>query len=643
MERDEERFGEYILVEPLGQGGMGRVYKAYHQADRDRVYPYAIKRITTNEPEVVGNLMREVAIGRTLRGPFFVETYDGGVIDNQPWLLMEYVDGIDIMRLISRLKRRGRKMPIEVIVEVLEKVAQGLSAAHHHVPRGRSDVQPVIHRDLKPSNVLLRRDGQVKIADFGVAKRVDVDADDSHERVGTVAYMSPEQISGAVDRPIGPASDVFSFGSIAFEVCAQTPLFHGSETYILQQLQDPDPLIPPRLREIGGDVHPELLRIMSKCLRFDPRMRYADGGELAEDLGALRTRLGFSEGVLAQYMAGFTDLGSGESEVGALTAGRAGGTAVALPLFRDRGPLTGRNKEVLEFSARRRLPAREREALREKARIRKRNTIIAWVVLVLAMMIGGSYALKAAVPTVLRFESDPGALLSISETCTSGWKTLQPTPLTVHWGGKIPFCIRLTRRGYLTKEVEVTKKLIQKGTVITALTREVCVEVATDPPSLPVKVDHRWQTERTGNQVKPLRLCGLDPGVPYLVQVRYRGEAWDVARFVGKAGDSVSVYRSFIPPVEEVKDPHLECRQRYEWNRLDEALGYCMVAVAESVDYVQKLEAHLTQARIFRAFKDPENMCRAFFYAMDEAVKARDRRRESDLLIETRASGCEVP
>lgn len=642
MEQVEERFGEYILTDPLGSGGMGQVFKAYHIADKERVYPYALKRLKPGDADLTTAVLREAAIGRALRAECFVETYDVGQVDGTPYLLMEFIDGADLGRLIGRLRRRKRQMPMEVLLDLLEQMTRALELAHRWVPRGATRPSPVIHRDLKPQNILIGKDGRVKIADFGIARRLDIDADDTADRVGTLSYMSPEQIDPDSARPVGPAADVFALGAIAYELCALEPLFQGSEQYILQQISDPDPLVGPRLKSVSTDLHPELRRIIARCLRWDPKLRYDDAGELADDLGHLRERLGFRQGVLKTYMIGFADLRSTEAAV-ALTAGRKGEVVVALPLFRDRGPITGRHAEVIEFTAKRRLPHGERKALRNAARRRVIFEVVFYLVLLVGLWAGSSAVLSASVPVRFKIEAEPPALVSVSTACNGVYRSLQPTPLVWDHVGPMPVCALFERKGFRPLELEVTKEMAEKSAIEAKLVPEVCVEVSTDPRGLPVRVSHRWQPGSSGTQSEPLRVCGLDPGVPYLVSVKFKGETWDLDRFVGDPGDVVAVYRSFIPTVEPPKDPSVECQRRFESNRLEEALGYCQVAVAEAEDYLERLEAHLTQARIYMALDIPEEACRAYLFALDEAVRARDRRKESDLLYETRAAGCEVP
>lgn len=651
----EERFGDYILVEPLGRGGMGEVFKAYHQEDVERSYPYALKRLYTGDPELVTQALREAAIARALRSDYFVEAYDVNTVNTQPYILLEFVDGADLGRIIGRLQRRKRKMPLEVLLDLLEQIGLGLAEAHHHTPRGSQSPKPVIHRDLKPQNLLIRRDGHVKIADFGIAFRLGIDLEDSHERPGTLSYMAPEQVDPDANRPISPATDIFALGAIAYELCAVEALFQGSDQYILQQITDPDPLVGPRLKSIGSDLHPELRRIIAKCLRWDPKKRYADGREFADEIGALRRRLGFQRSVLKAYMLGFQDL-QGLDAQSVLTAGRKG-VAVALPMLRDRGPLTGRHAEVLEFSAKRRLPLKERRALRERSRKRRLREILGLIAMVLLLWFGSSSVLSASFANKLTFEAEEGVLVSISQTCNGVYHSLQPTPMDYHYysrfrgspldvdfySDRFPICAHFMRKGYLPLEMEITKEMADEGTIKVEMEREVCVEISTDPPNLPARVSHRWQPGMTGPQADPLRVCGLYPQVPYLVQVKYRGEIWDVERFEADAGDVVAVYGNFIPSVEEPKDPSVECKRRYDANRLQEALGYCQVAVAEGDGYLERLEAHIIQARIYIALERFDEGCQSFLFALDEAVRARDRRKESDLLFESRAVGCEVP
>jgi serine/threonine protein kinase len=276
------RIGPYDIIEPLGQGGMGVVYKA-RDPRLDRLVALKVlpagamdlvqRWLTREAPVQSARFQREARAVARLQHPHIVQIYDIGEHEGLPFLALEYVAG---KSLAERL--RSGALPPRVAAETLVKIAGAVQYAHK---RG------VLHRDLKPSNILLTSDEEPKIADFGLARLEELPSDDianltSHGTVlGTPSYMSPEQAAGD-QKQIGPAADIYSLGAILYESLTGRPPFRGKNmlgtlTQIATQAVVPAQTVNP-------DVPVDLSAICLRCLEKDPQKRYPSAQALADDL-----------------------------------------------------------------------------------------------------------------------------------------------------------------------------------------------------------------------------------------------------------------------------------------------------------------------------------------------------------------------
>ena len=265
------RFGDYELTEELGRGGMGIVYQA-RQISLNR--EVAIKMILQGQLASAADRERfqaEAESAARLDHPGIVPVYEVGEIEGQPYFSMKYVRGETLTTKLAA----GEISPKEA-ARLLAVVARAINYAHR---------QGVLHRDLKPSNILIDEDGEPHVTDFGLAKRVQ--AAESLTRtgaiLGTPAYMAPEQAAGARGQ-VGPATDVFSLGTILYQVLAGRPPFQGAspvDTVLMLLEQD---VVPPRV--VNPRVDRDLEMIALRCLQKPVDLRYASANGLADDLEA---------------------------------------------------------------------------------------------------------------------------------------------------------------------------------------------------------------------------------------------------------------------------------------------------------------------------------------------------------------------
>lgn len=264
------RFGEYELLEEIACGGMGVIYKA-RQLKLDRIV--AIKMLLLGQrasDEVVERFKREAQAAARLHHPGIVAIHEVGEVDGQPFFSMDYVEGEDLAKRI-----RHRPLSPALAARYVKAVAEAVHYAHQ---------QGIIHRDLKPSNILIEfASGDIRITDFGLAKRLDDDSDltVSGQVMGSPNHMAPELAAGH-HRMAGPASDIFSLGSVLYELLTGRPPFLADSLQAtLIKIRDTDPVAP---RELNAGIPRDLETLCLRCLAKEPGARLASAKELADEL-----------------------------------------------------------------------------------------------------------------------------------------------------------------------------------------------------------------------------------------------------------------------------------------------------------------------------------------------------------------------
>lgn len=264
---DANAIPHYTQLERLGHGGMGVVYKALDRRVKREV---ALKIISPDRewrPEFRGRFHTEAQSAARLQHPNIVQLFEFGEHEGVLFCVFEYVDG-------GTLSGQLRERPINNrdAAELVATLADAVHFAHQ---------RSIIHRDLKPDNVLMTRDGIPKVADFGLAKRLDVEDSKTITGMpmGTPAYMSPEQADGTGE--VTTAADIYSLGAILYECLVGRPLFEGSVLTILDQVRRAEPTRPSKL---DPNIDRDLEAICLRCLHKDPEKRFSSAADLADDL-----------------------------------------------------------------------------------------------------------------------------------------------------------------------------------------------------------------------------------------------------------------------------------------------------------------------------------------------------------------------
>ncbi|MFP4498571.1 MAG: serine/threonine protein kinase, partial [Vulcanimicrobiota bacterium] len=279
----------YRLEKKIGEGGMGQVFRARDIMTGEIVAVKILKEALSLKNTYLRRFKREIRSGSLVNHPGIVKLLDEGSIEGRPYLVMEYVEGQNL-RQWAKNKRRS----INLILEKFEGICKAIHNAHE---------KKLIHRDLKPENVLITYMGEVKIMDFGLARKINETSmiTSPGTFIGTVVYTSPEQASG---KKIDPRCDIYSIGIMLFEMLTGKLPFKGDDpiAVLFQHIHND----PPSVRELNKDVFPELEEFIARILSKDPEKRpqtaYETSREIKKLLNIMRgVSIEESEEILLQH------------------------------------------------------------------------------------------------------------------------------------------------------------------------------------------------------------------------------------------------------------------------------------------------------------------------------------------------------
>src|SRR5947209_3097220 len=275
------KLGPYEIAVPVGAGGMGEVYRARDTRLGRDVAVKVLPSSYSDDKERLQRFEQEACAASALNHPNILIVHDIGTHDGSPYVVSELLEGETL-----RQRMGGTALGQRRTIDYALQIAHGLAAAHE---------KGIVHRDLKPDNVFITKDGRVKILDFGIAKLTQAEGTRSQTDIptrrvdtdpgvvmGTVGYMSPEQVRGkAVDH----RSDIFSFGAILYEMLSGRRAFHGeSAAETMSAILKED---PPDLSSTNQNISPALDRLVNHCLEKNPEERFHSASDLAFALEAL--------------------------------------------------------------------------------------------------------------------------------------------------------------------------------------------------------------------------------------------------------------------------------------------------------------------------------------------------------------------
>jgi serine/threonine protein kinase len=301
----------YELLEKIGEGGMGNVYKAKCHVLNRFVAIKILKTELNNDEDFVARFKREATSIAKLLHPNIVNVHDVGTEENINFIVMEYIEGKTLKQVI---KAKGRISSKETL-EIAYQIAKALECAHKN---------KIVHRDIKPDNIMIMEDNMVKVMDFGIAKVADSSTVTNASIMGTVRYLSPEQAKGNF---VDGRTDIYSLGVVMYEMVTGKVPYNAESSISIAMMHIQEPVIPPK--EIFSDIPENINQVILKAMEKEPIKRYQTAREMADILKTIKEypnfKIDISKGpedatitiapvVISDIGNDFTTVGSQDSE-----------------------------------------------------------------------------------------------------------------------------------------------------------------------------------------------------------------------------------------------------------------------------------------------------------------------------------------
>lgn len=273
----------YRITERVAAGGMAEVFKGVAESLQGFKKSIAVKRILpalTKNKKFVAMFLDEARLSLLLQHTNIVQVFDIGHTDDTYFIVMEYVDGVDLKALLDWRRRMGRRIPIAQTLFIATEVCRGLSYAHELVNPETGHPLGIVHRDISPPNVLISKQGEVKVVDFGLAKASSqIETTDPGVVKGKMSYLSPEAARG---EEVDSRADIFAVGILLYEMLTGRRLFYGDTDYQTVELVR-NARIPP-IRAQNPEVEQELENVVRKALAKQKEDRFQSAGDLQDAL-----------------------------------------------------------------------------------------------------------------------------------------------------------------------------------------------------------------------------------------------------------------------------------------------------------------------------------------------------------------------
>ncbi|MCK4430179.1 MAG: protein kinase [Candidatus Aminicenantes bacterium] len=275
--------GRYQIIEELGKGGMGKVYKVNDTKIKEKIALKLIKPEIAKDKKTIERFSNELRLARKIRHKNICQMFDLGEDQGTHFITMEFVPGQDLKGLI----RQTGQLAVGTTINIAKQICDGLTEAHK---------LGVIHRDLKPSNIMIDKEGDVRIMDFGIARSLEAKGiTGAGVMIGTPEYMSPEQVEG---KEVDQRSDIYSLGVILYEMVTGRVPFEGDTPFTVGVKQKSE--TPQNPKEINSQIPDDLNQVILRCLEKEKEMRYQSAGELRSELTNIEKGIPTTERVVPE-------------------------------------------------------------------------------------------------------------------------------------------------------------------------------------------------------------------------------------------------------------------------------------------------------------------------------------------------------